>query len=291
MSALRPLGARLPRRPRPSLLDESRPSLGVLIVPRLAWYHLLLIVRSPIGTFISLVVPVMLLVALYLVTPEMTLQSLGGVSVAQFLTPSMASFAVLNAGFVDVVIGVTVARDEAILRRLHGSPAPAWAYFAGRLITAVAVAAVAVTIVCAVGVVFLHVHLALSALPQLAAAAAVGLATSFALGLAVSTLVPSAVGALPIAYGVLLPVAFVSQVFFPAPAEAAWLRDLASALPVLPFVKGLQDAFAVSSQPLDGHGLLITGCWTLGALLVAARFFSWEPGTRTWPRRRSRGSR
>ncbi|HVC14695.1 MAG TPA: ABC transporter permease [Acidimicrobiales bacterium] len=258
----------------------------------MAWYHLLLITRSPIGTFISLVIPVMLLVALYLVTPEMTLQSLGGVHIAQFLTPSMASFAVLNVGFVDVVISVTLARDEGILRRLHTSPAPPWAYFAGRLATAVIVAAGAVTIVCGVGVLFLHVHLPLSSIPMLAAAAAAGLATSFALGIAVSTLVPEAVGALPIAYGVLLPVAFVSQVFFPAPSEAPWLRDLAAAFPVLPFVRGMQAAFLVSSQPLDAHGLLIMGGWTGAALLVALFFFSWEPGTRRRrhlrPRSRSR---
>jgi ABC-2 type transport system permease protein len=278
-----------PRRPPVSFdEDATRPVRGALLVPRMTWYHLLLIARSPIGTFISLVIPVMLLVALYLVTPEMTLQSLGGVHIAQFLTPSMASFAVLNVGFVDVVIGVSLARDEAILRRLHTSPAPAWTYFAGRLATAVIVAAAAVSIVCGVGVVFLHVHLPLSSLPTLTAAAAAGLATSFALGLAVSTLVPAAVGALPIAYGVLLPVAFVSQVFFPAPSEAHWLRDLAAALPVLPFVKGMQAAFLVSSQSLDPHGLLIMGAWTAGALLVALSFFSWEPGARRRGRLRRR---
>lgn len=260
--------------------DATRPERGFLLVPRMAWYHLLLITRSPIGTFVSLVIPLMLLVALYLVTPEMTLQSLGGIHIAQFLTPSMASFAVLNVGFVDVVISVTLARDEAILRRLHTSPAPLWAFFAGRLATAVIVAAGAVTIVCAVGVLFLHVHLPVSSIPMLTAAAAAGLATSFALGIAVSTLVPEAVGALPIAYAVLLPVAFVSQVFFPAPSEAHWLRDLAGALPVLPFVRGMQAAFLVSHQPLDAHGLLIMGGWTGAALLVAFFFFSWEPGTR-----------
>lgn len=260
--------------------DPTRPERGVLLAPRMAWYHLLLITRSPIGTFISLVIPVMLLVALDLVTPEMTLQSLRGVHVAQFLTPSMASFAVLNVGFVDVVMGVTLARDESILRRLHTSPAPAWTYFAGRLATAVIVAATAVTIVCGVGVLFLHVHLPLSSLPTLAAAAAAGLAMSFALGIAVSTLVPSAGGALPIAYAILLPVAFISQVFFPAPSEAHWLHALAGTLPVLPFVRGMQAAFLVSSQSLDAHGLLVMGAWTGAALVTALVFFSWEPGVR-----------
>jgi ABC-2 type transport system permease protein len=200
--------------------------------------------------------------------------------VAQFLTPAMASFAVLNVGFVDVVIGVTLARDEGILRRLHSSPLPAWVYFAGRFAMAVVVAASAVTIVCAVGVIFLHVHLASGSLARLAATAAAGLVTSFALGLAVSAIVPSALGALPIAYALLLPVAFISQVFFPAPTEAHWLRDLAGALPVQPFANGMEAAFSASSHPLSGHGLFVMGCWTLGAIVVAMAFFSWDPGTR-----------
>jgi len=239
-----------------------------------------LLIRSPIGTFISLVIPLMLLVALDLVTPEMTLQSLGGLHIAQFLTPAMASFAVLNVGFVDVVIGVTLARDEGILRRLHSSPLPAWVYFAGRLATAVVVAACAVTLVCAVGVLFLHVHLASGSIARLAGTAAAGLATSFALGLAVSAMVPSALGALPIAYAMLLPVAFISQVFFPAPTEARWLSDLAGALPVQPFANGMEAAFSASPHPLSGHGLLVMGCWTFGALVVAIALFSWDSRTR-----------
>ena len=260
--------------------DDMRPRLGVVLIPKILWYQLLLLLRSPIGTFISLVIPLMLLVALDLVTPEMTLRSLGGLRVAQFLTPAMASFAVLNVGFVDVVIGVTLARDEGILRRLHSSPLPAWVYFAGRFAMAVVVAASAVTIVCAVGVIFLHVHLALGSLARLAATAAAGLVTSFSLGLAVSAIVPSALGALPIAYSLLLPVAFISQVFFPAPTEAHWLLDLAGALPVQPFANGMEAAFSASSHPLSGHGLFVMGCWTLGALVVTMTFFSWDPGAR-----------
>ncbi len=256
---------------------QPRPPSGVALVPTMTWYQLVLAARSPIGTFISLVVPVMLLVALDLVTPEMTLSSLRGAPVAQFLTPAMASFAVLNVGFVDVVIGITLARDQGILRRLHSAPLPAWAYFASRLVTAVLVATAAVVIVSGVGVVFLHVHLAIGALAGLAGAAAAGLATSFAFGLAVSALVPSALGALPIAYALLLPVAFISQVFFPAPTEAHWLQLLASVLPVQPFAQGMEAAFSASPHSLGLHGLVVMGSWTLGSLALALAFFSWEP--------------
>lgn len=257
--------------------DGARARPGLAIVPRLVWYHLLLLFRSPIGTFISLVVPLMLLVALYLVTPEMTLQSLGNLPIAQFLTPAMVSFAVINVGFVDPVIGVTLMREQGVLRRFASSPAPIWALFTGRLVTALLVAVVAVGLVCGVGVVFLGAQLAPGALPRLVWITAAGLATFFSLGLALSALVPSAAGALPISYALLLPVAFISQVFFPAPSEAGWLRGIAGVLPVQPFANGMEATFSASNRPLGGHGLLIMGLWTLGSLAVAYLFFSAEP--------------
>ena len=142
---------------------EARPRLGCLLVAGQVRYQLLLLSRSPVASFVTLVVPLMLLVALDLVTPEMTLQSLRGIRVAQFLTPAMASFAVLNAGFVNTVIGTTLAREQGILKRLRGTPMPAWTYFAGRLGAAIVLTACSVTAVLGAGVVLFHAHLALSA--------------------------------------------------------------------------------------------------------------------------------
>ena len=255
-----------------------------MLVPDQVRYQLLLLARSPLGTFISLVIPLMLLVALDLVTPEMTLQSLGGIRVVQFLTPAMASFAVLNAGFVDVLVGTTLARDQGVLTRLESTPLPTWAYFAGRLVASALVAALAVAVVVAVGAVFLHAHLAASALPGFVAVTALGLVVAFSLGVAVSTVVHSTDAALPVAYGLLLPVAFISEVFFPAPAEAAWLRAVAAALPVAPFAHGMEAAFAVPPHSLTVGQLGVLLAWAAGALVLALAAFRHQPGG-PWRRR------
>ena len=258
----------------------SRARAGVALVPRLVTYHLRLLSRNPTGAFISLIIPLMLLVALDLVTPEMTLRSLGSVPVAQFLTPAMASFAILNVGFVDVVISLTLARDEGTLRRFRCSPLPTWVYLAGRLATAVVIGALAVAAVVAVGIGLLHAQLDSDMLWRFVATGGAGLLTSFALALAVSVLVPSALAALPIAYGLLLPVAFISQVFFPAPTEARWLRFVAGILPIQPIANGMEACFSASTSPLQAHGLVVLGCWTLGGLVVGLVLFSSEPRAR-----------
>lgn len=263
---------------RSPALVLTRPPPGVLVLGRLVVYQLRLLLRSPLGTFVTLVVPLLLLVALDLVTPDMTLQSLHGLRIGQFLTPAMASFAVLNVGFVDPVVGLALARDEGILRRLHSSPLPAWAYFAARLITAVLVALVAVGMVLGVGALFFHARMSPGMAGSFCASAAAGLAMSYALGLAAASLVPSAQAALPLAYALLLPVAFISGVFFPASHQAAWLYHLSNALPARPFAEGLEAAYGASLHRLGAGGLLVMSLWTAGAVMVTVARFDWDAG-------------
>lgn len=274
----------------PSPGGRAQPRVGLALVPGQVVYQLLLLSRNPLGSFISVVVPLMLLVALDLVTPEMTLQSLGGVPVVQFLTPAMAAFAVLNAAFVDVVVATTVARDLGILKRLQSTPVPTWVVFAGRLGAAAIVAGASVLVVLGVGVVFFHAHLASAAIGGLVATVVVGLATAFAVGAMVSTLVPSMDAALPVAYGILLPLAFISEVFFPAPGEAAWLRHLAAALPVAPFAHAMESAFATPSHGLTPGQLAVMLAWTAGALAVVRFTYRSEPGGLARHRSRARSS-
>jgi ABC-2 type transport system permease protein len=255
----------------------TRPRSGIALVPGQIRYQLLLLARSPMVPFISIVIPLMLLVALDLVTPEMTLRSLGNEPVAEFLTPAMGSFAVLNAGFVNVVIGMTLSRQQGTLRRMRTTPLPTWSYLAGRLGAAAIVAMVSTTIILAVGVLFLHAKLPTSAIPSLAGTFAAGLVASCAMGMAVSGLIRSSEAALPLAYAVLLPISFISQVFFPAPTETAWLHRFAAVLPVAPFANAMEGAFLPVAHGLSASQLLVLLSWGLGGFVLALVDFRWEP--------------
>lgn len=255
----------------------DRPRLSLLFLGGQIRYELLVLVRTPLASFVTLIVPIMLLVALDLVTPEMTLLSLGGIRIAQFLTPAMASFAIVNAGFVNTLVATTRARQEGIMKRLRGTPLPQWAYFAGHFGATACLAAGSVTAVLGVGVIFLHAHVALSALAALAAAAGLGFSASFAVGFAIASLVSSAEAALPVAYALFLPVAFISGVFYPAPHEARWLQSIAGALPVQPFASAMEGAFASPTKHFAMHQVVVLALWIAGSVVFGAVVFSWQP--------------
>jgi ABC-2 type transport system permease protein len=260
-----------------ALLETRRARWGIALLPSQVRYQLVLLARNPIVPFITIVIPLMLLVALDLVTPEMTLRSLGNIPVAQFLTPAMGSFAVLNAGFVNIVVGMTLGRERRSLKRFRTTPLPTWIYLTGRLCAAAIIAALSTGIVLAVGIVLLHAHLKTPAIGGLAETFVVGLVAATAVGMAMSGLVRSADAALPLAYAVLLPIAFISQVFFPAPTEAAWLHRLAAALPVAPFANAMESAFSASPHGLTASQCAVLATWAALAFLFAVIVYRWEP--------------
>jgi ABC-2 type transport system permease protein len=258
----------------------ERSRFGLMLAFGQVRYQVLLLLRSPIGTFTALVVPVMILVAMNVATPQMAVRELHGVPYADFLAPAMATFALLNACYVNVITSVVIARDNGVLKRLHGTPLPLWAYVLGRMAAAACVAVASIVVVLGVGVVFLHVHLAAARLTALAGVTGLGIVSFTTLGTAVSTLVPRPDSALPIAYGTLLPLGFVSDLFFPATAAPEWLRQGAAAFPIAPIARSAEAIFVPGSSgwPMSHAQLVVVLAWTGGAALVTAAAFRWEPG-------------
>ncbi len=258
----------------------TRPYAGVLVATRQMRYQLLIVARSRFGGFTTLAVPVLLLVALNLVTPEMTLQLLGGTPYPDFLTPAMAIFAIVNACYVNVITATVVARESGVLKRLHGTPLPMWAYLSGRLVAAAAVGAVAATVVVVIGIAGFGATLPTARFGAFVAVLLLSVLCLSAVGLAVSGLVRSPDSALPAAYGTMLPLAFVSDLFFPTVTAPAWLRELADWFPLAPLTRAAEQTFigTGSGFPMSGRDLVTVLVWTAAASAVCMRLFPWQPG-------------
>jgi ABC-type multidrug transport system permease subunit len=251
---------------------------GASLALRQIGYQLLLLSRSPLGTFTVLVVPLMLLGALNIVNAQDSMKQQGYERYADFITPAMATFALLNACYINVATSVVTAREAGVLKRLHTSPLPLWAYVLGRLGAAVAVGAVAFWAVLLTGVAVLGVRLDASQVGSLSAVLLLGSITFALLGVALSTVVHSTDSALPVAYGTFLPVAFVSNIFFPLGNAPAALRHVAEALPVSAVSAPAERVLRTGGWPMTGTQLLVLATWALVAVLALVALFSWEPG-------------
>ncbi|MGZ6588152.1 MAG: ABC transporter permease [Solirubrobacteraceae bacterium] len=265
-----------------------RPSPGRLIAAQVG-YQLRVLARSPIGSFATLVIPLMVMLAVNLLYEGTRLGSRGGIRYAQFFTPAMVAFAVLNACYMSVISSTTLARDEGILKRIRSTPLPPWIYMAGRLGSAALVALISAVVVVAVGAALYGFEVVWSAVPAALVTLAVAMFCFYALGLAVTVLVPNADSALPVAWGTILPLCFISDVFMPIDRAPQWLRAVASYFPLRPFADDLESAFnpVTGSSAVHWEHLAVLAAWGVGAAAFALVAFRWEP---TVPRQRRSGS-
>jgi ABC-2 type transport system permease protein len=254
---------------------RSRPSLALALGQ--VRYQLVVLLRSPLGFFLSIVIPLLLLVCLNVIIPG---RPVAGLVYAQWLTPAMCAFCLLNACYVTSITSIVLAREEGILKRLRGTPLPAWTYLLGRSGSAFVTSVIACTIIVAAGVVFFSVSIVWHAFGYFVVATFLGIACFFLLGVAVTIVVPKSETALPVAFGSMLPLAFISDVFFAPSHPPMWLHDLASAFPVAPIAQAMEDSFnpATQSWPMPVSGLLVVLGWCAAAIVVVALAFRWEPG-------------
>ncbi|MFQ5554401.1 MAG: ABC transporter permease [Acidimicrobiia bacterium] len=255
---------------------------------RLVWqqirYQNLIFWRTPVAAFFTLVFPLMFLVIFGVVFGNDLIDELG-VTLGQYYAPALAVFGAASATYTNLAIQTAIARDEGILKRVRGTPLPAWIYVAGRVGSGVYIAAIAVVIMLAFGWIAYDLRIYAAAVPSLVVTFLFGVACFAALGLLVAALAPSGDATPAIANATLLPLAFISGIFFVSgPDEPAILRAIAGVFPLRPFGLAFRDGFdplvATSAGWLDQMHwpeLGVMALWMVGGALLAARFFTWEP--------------
>jgi ABC-2 type transport system permease protein len=236
--------------------------------------------RNPASAFFTFAFPLMFLVIFTALLGDGQIR-IGGRLVHQsaYYVAAMASFAVITACYNNISIGLTFQRDAGVLKRTNGTPLPAVAYFAARVLHAMLVAVLLVAITATFGKVFYDAEIPTGAtLARFLVMLVVGAAAFCALGFAVTAIIPNADAAAPIVNATILPLLFLSGIFIPLGDNApAWITWTARIFPVKHFADGLQAGFLGTT--FHWADVVIVGVWGLAGLAVAARFFSWEPRT------------
>ena len=235
--------------------------------------------RNPAAAFFTFLFPLMFLVIFNLAFGGDEADVAGGttnVSTA-FIIPGIIGFSVISACYTNIAMSLAIARDEGILKRVRGTPLPRWAYMLGRILQAVVVALILVVIVVGAGVLFYAVRAPIAILPAFVVTLVVGAATFCSLGLAITCAIPNADAAPAIVNFSILPLLFISDVFLNL--EDSWVVTLSNIFPVRHFVEALQVSFSpfTTGTGFRWADLGIMAAWGLAGLIIALRFFSWEP--------------
>ena len=227
--------------------------------------------RNPPAAFFTFAFPLLFMVIFNV---------LFGADASRFFTPAIMVFGVVTATYTNLAMTVTIARDEGILKRLRGTPLPGWAYLAGRIGHAILVALLLVVIVAGFGALAYGVEVPWEQLPAVLLVLAVAAAAFSALGLAVSGLIPNADAAPAVVNATILPVLFISNVFFQMDAAPEWLDAVSHALPTRHFADAMLGFYGLGDTAGGGMPWMQIGliaAWGVIGAAAAMRFFRWEP--------------
>lgn len=234
--------------------------------------------RNPASAFFTFAFPLMFLV-IFTALLGNGIQQVGSLEIKRstYYVASMAAFAVISACYTNIAISVTFQRDEGVLKRTRGTPLPGWAYMTGRVLHATIVAVILVVICAAFGKMFYGAAIPSGGtLLRFLVVLVVGAGSFAALGLAVTCVIPNADASPAIVNATILPILFLSGVFIPITAGApAWIETLSSVFPVKHFLDAMLAGFIGTSY--SWVDVWVIALWGVAGLVLAARFFSWEP--------------
>ena len=237
--------------------------------------------RTPISAFFTIFFPLLIFVVFSLVFGNETIDYLG-ITTAQFYAPSLAVFSAVSATYTNISIGTAYQRDEGILKRVRGTPLPPWIFFGGKVVASILVALIGTLIMLGAGVIFFGLQVYPETIPILIVTFFFGVATFAALGLLVAALAPTGQSATAIANATLLPLAFVSGVFIiPGEDMPSWLTAVSDFFPLSHFVAPFVAAFTpeATRPAFEWTDLAYLALWGIVAMVLAIRWFRWEPST------------
>jgi ABC-2 type transport system permease protein len=233
--------------------------------------------RSHELAFFTFLFPVLIFVLLGSVYGKDKIKSEHGVKGSHYLLAGMLGYGLASTAFAGLAIIVVIRRESAILKRLRGTPLPAWAYVAATVTSAILVFALEAIVLVVLARVLFGVPFPTKVF-SLVVALLLGAFAFAAMGIGLTTVIRSAEGSSAVVNAVYLPMAFISGSFWSPHAYPRFLEVIADILPLTYFIRLMRDIVLHQAQIWnEGTAVGVIAAWGAVGLFFAVRKFRWEP--------------
>jgi len=225
------------------------------------------------GVF-TFVFPLMFLVIFASLDKSGHVTSEGGIPYDDFLVPGILAYGVIMTTFTNLSLQTTILRDEGILKRMQGTPLPRWAYTAARIGSTCLISATIAVVTIVAGILLWGVDLRAAALPGMVVTLVLGTAAFTSLGIGMAQFIPRAETGPVVINLIVLPISFISSIFYPTSGMPAALRTIAEIFPINALARALQYGFdpRYHDAGFDWTHLRTLAIWTVIGIFLMLRF-------------------
>ena len=197
-----------------------------------------------------------------------------------YMTPGVIVLNALSFGLVSSSTMMLEMREKSILRRLQATPLPAGQLIGSYLLVNIIIGILQSTLIILSGVLLYKTPITfpglLLAYPMILA----GLLAFMALGGIISGVTAKSSAATAIGMTIYFLLMFISDMIFPLDMLPAWLQRITAYLPAYPVAQLVRSAMLDATlDPKWITNMLLLLAHGIGATLIAARLFRWEPKT------------
>ncbi|HEX2358242.1 MAG TPA: ABC transporter permease [Solirubrobacterales bacterium] len=234
--------------------------------------------RNPASVFFTVLLPLIFLFIFATIFGNDEIEE-RGVKTTTYYVPAIVALAVISATTQSLAINLTEDRERGLLKRVRGTPLPASAFVAGRVGNSLVVSILMVIVVAVIGRLVYDVTLPTETIPAILVTLAVGAFAFSCLGFALTTIIPSEDAAPAISNALILPLYFISGIFIPDSEIPDGVLHFADVFPIRHFFEAFFTAWDPNTvgAGFEWGDLAIVAVWGLAGLVVALRWFRWEP--------------
>jgi ABC-2 type transport system permease protein len=240
---------------------------------KITWVELKLKLREPVGTFFTLVFPLLLLFLFGTIYGNEPSDFLGGRGSVDNSVPGYIAMILGTTGMISLPIALSVYREHGVLRRMRAAPITPGLVLGSQVVVNLIIAMIGMAFLVAVGVWVYDMVLPSAPVAVFVAVVISGL-SFLSIGFVLASLAPTATAAQAIGMALYFPMLFLSGAALPRQLLPQGLVDFSQFLPLTHVVNLIQDLWYGNGWNMTA--LLVLVGMTVLAVFISFRSFRWE---------------
>lgn len=240
---------------------------------KMAWTEFKLTLREPIGTFFTLIFPLLLLVMFGSIYGNEPTEMFGGFGSVDVSVPGYIGMIVGTVGMLSIPIALATYREQGILRRYRATPLKPSAVLWSQVVVHLGMTLLGTALLFVAALTFYNLRLPEGML-ALVPAMLLSALSFFAVGFVLAGLVPTSRTATATGMALFYPMLFLSGAAIPRQVMPESVQRIAEFLPLTHVVILLEDLWFSGSWNLVSLAV-VAGMLVVGVAL-STRTFRWE---------------